>query len=62
MNTCLKIMDLIANDETIPTNIKLDVSKRIIDYCEAGGCESDPYIKTQYLKLLEVKANAKQNK
>lgn len=58
----MQIMDLIANDETIPTNIKLDVSKRIIDYCESGGSEGDPYIKTQYLKLLEVKANAKQNR
>ena len=58
----MQIMDLIANDNSIPMSIKLDVSKKIIDYCEAGGCESDPYIKTQYLKLLEVKANAKQNK
>ena len=58
----MQIMDLIDNDNSIPMSIKLDVSKRIIDYCEAGGCESDPYIKTQYLKLLEVKANAKQNK
>ena len=58
----MQIMNLIANDETIPLEVKLDVSKKIIDYCEAGGCESDPYIKTQYLKLLEVKANAKQNK
>ena len=58
----MQIMDLIANDETIPTNIKLDVSKRIIDYCEAGGCESDPFIKKELDYLLEVKENAKQNK
>ena len=58
----MEIMNLIANDETIPLEVKLDVSKKIIDYCEAGGCESDPFIKTQYLKLLEVKENAKQNK
>ena len=58
----MEIMNLIANDETIPTNIKLDVSKRIIDYCEAGGCESDPFIKKELDYLLEVKENAKQNK
>ena len=58
----MEIMNLIANDESIPLEVKSDVSKRIIDYCEAGGCESDPFIKTQYLKLLEVKANAKQNR
>lgn len=59
----MEIMNLIANDETIPTNIKLDVSKRIIDYCEAGGCESDPYIKRQLDYLKEVKEHyAKQNR
>lgn len=58
----MQIVDLIANDNSIPMSIKLDVSKKIIDYCEAGGKETDPYIKTQYLKLLEVKENAKQNK
>ena len=58
----MQIMNLIANDETIPLEVKLDVSKKIINWCEAGGCESDPYIKTQYLKLLEVKENAKQNR
>ena len=58
----MQIMDLIANDETIPTNIKLDVSKRIIKYCEAGGCESDAFIKKELDYLLEVKENAKQNR
>ena len=53
----MQIMDLIANDETIPTNIKLDVSKRIIDYCEAGGSESDPYVTRQLMYLKEVKEN-----
>ena len=51
----MEIMNLIANDNSIPMSIKLDVSKRIIDYCEAGGCESDPYIKRQLDYLLEVK-------
>ena len=55
MNTFLKIMDLIANDETIPSHVKLDVSKRIIDYCEAGGSESDPYVEGQLRYLEEVK-------
>ena len=55
MNTFLKIMDLIANDETIPSHVKLDVSKRIIDYCEAGGSESDPYVERQLRYLEEVK-------
>lgn len=58
----MQIVDLIANDDNIPKNIKLDVSKKIINWCEAGGCESDPYIKTQYLYLLEVKKNEKQNR
>ena len=53
----MQIMNLIANDETIPTNIKLDVSKRIIDYCEAGGSESDPYVTRQLMYLKEVKEN-----
>ena len=59
----MQIMDLIANDETIPLEVKLDVSKRIIDYCESGGCESDPYIKRQLTYLKEVKEHyAKQNR
>ena len=33
----MQIVDLIANDNSIPMSIKLDVSKRIINYCEAGG-------------------------
>lgn len=58
----MEIMDLISNDNSIPMSIKLDVSKKIIDYCESGGSECDPFIKTQYLYLLEVKENAKQDR
>lgn len=58
----MQIIDLIANDDNIPKNIKLDVSKKIINWCEAGGCESDPFIKKELDYLLEVKANAKQNR
>ena len=58
----MQIVDLIANDNSIPTNIKLDVSKKIINHCEAGGSETDPYIKKELDYLLEVKANAKQNR
>lgn len=59
----MEIVDLIANDDSIPMSIKLDVSKRIIQYCEAGGCESDPYIKRQLDYLKEVKEHyAKQNR
>ena len=58
----MQIVDLIANDNSIPMSIKLDVSKKIIDYREAGGCESDPFIKKELDYLLEVKENAKQNK
>lgn len=59
----MEIMNLIANDESIPLEVKLDVSKRIINYCEAGGCESDPYIKRQLMYLKEVKEHyAKQNR
>ena len=55
-------MNLIANDESIPLEVKLDVSKKIINYCEAGGCESDAFIKKELDYLLEVKENAKQNR
>ena len=58
----MQIMELIANDDNIPKNIKLDVSKKIINWCEAGGCESDAFIKKELDYLLEVKANAKQNR
>ena len=58
----MQIVDLIANDNSIPMSIKLDVSKKIIDYCEAGGCESDSFIKKELDYLLEVKENAKQNR
>lgn len=58
----MQIVDLITNDDSIPMSIKLDVSKKIIDYCEAGGKETDQYIKKELDFLLEVKANAKQNK
>lgn len=59
----MEIVDLIANDDSIPMSIKLDVSKRIIQYCEAGGCESNPYIKRQLDYLKEVKEHyAKQNR
>ena len=58
----MQIMDLIANDNSIPMSIKLDVSKKIIDYCESGGSECDPFIKKELDYLLEVKENAKQNK
>ena len=58
----MQIMDLIANDETIPLEVKLDVSKKIINYCEAGGCESDENKKKELDYLKEVKANAKQNR
>ena len=58
----MQIVDWIANDNSIPMSIKLDVSKKIIDYCEAGGCESDTFIKKELDYLLEVKENAKQNR
>ena len=58
----MQIIDLIANDETIPLEVKLDVSKKIINWCEAGGKETDPFIKKELDYLKEVKANAKQNR
>ena len=59
----MQIVDLIANDDSIPMSIKLDVSKRIINYCEAGGKETDPYIKKELMYLEEVKEHyAKQNR
>ena len=59
----MQIMNLIANDESIPLEVKLDVSKKIINHCEAGGSETDPYIKKELMYLEEVKEHyAKQNR
>ena len=51
----MKLMNLIANDTSIPDYVKLDVIKRIADYCEAGGSETDPYIEQNLRYLQEVK-------
>lgn len=49
----IQIIELLSNDN-ISIDIRLDVTKRIIDYCEAGGKETDPYIKRQRDYLLEA--------
>lgn len=54
MNEFLGIMQIIAFDENIPDYVKDDVSKRINDWCKAGGSETDDYVKRQYYYLLEV--------
>ena len=51
----MKLINLIANDTSIPDYVKLDVVKRITDYCEAGGSETDPYIEQNLRYLQEVK-------
>lgn len=55
MNEFMSLMELILFDNAIPIYIKQDVSKRISDWCEHGGCETDDYVKRQYYYLLEVK-------
>ena len=55
MENFMKLINLIANDTSIPDYVKLDVIKRIADYCEAGGSETDPYIEQNLRYLQEVK-------
>lgn len=51
----LGIMEIIVFDEDIPKEIKEDVNNRVYQWCTRGGAETDPYIKTQYSYLLEMK-------
>lgn len=59
MNEFIGIMEIVMFDDDIPTHVKLDVSKRVTDWCKSGGSETDTYIKRQYEYLLEVKENIK---
>ena len=60
METFIKIMDLIANDETIPVHVKLDVAKRISDWCSSNnGAETDEYVLRQYYYLMRIKESMK---
>lgn len=59
MNEFIGLMDMILYDEEIPHHVKQDVSKRVTDWCESGGSETDDYVKRQYHYLLEVKKNIK---
>lgn len=55
MNEFMNLMELILFDNSIPVHVKQDVSKRVSDWCMAGGYETDDYVKRQYHYLLEVK-------
>ena len=55
MDSYLKVMDLINYDESIPVNVKVDILKRINDWCVSGGSMEDPYIERQLSYLLRVK-------
>lgn len=59
MNEFMNLMELILCDNSIPVHVKQDVSKRVADWCESGGSETDDYVKRQYYYLLEVKKNIK---
>lgn len=50
-------LDLIMYDATIPKEIKQDSLKRVLDWIELGGTESDEYVKNQYYYLMRVKEN-----
>lgn len=55
MREFMYLMDLILYDKEIPKNVKQDVVKRVQDWCMAGGCETDDYVKNQYHYLMRVK-------
>ena len=48
-------LDLIMYDKTIPKEIKQDSLKRVLDWLELGGKETDQYIANQYRYLMRVK-------
>lgn len=58
MNEFEGLKKLILFDDSIPSYFKEDVSKRVSDWLESGGLETDEYIKRQYRYLLEVKERA----
>ena len=50
----MKLMALIQ-DDTIDFKERLEIANKVIAYCEAGGSETDPFIKESYMYLLDVK-------
>ena len=62
MNDFMNILEIIVFDKDIPLSVKQDVSKRISDWCSAGGKETDHYITMQYEYLLRAKEFFSSNK
>lgn len=56
METFIKLIQLIQ-DEEIDFKTRLEVTNKVIAYCENGGGESDLYIERAYKELLKVKNN-----
>lgn len=55
MREFMYLLDMILYDKEIPHHVKQDVVKRVNDWCERGGSETDDYVKNQYYYLLRVK-------
>ena len=53
-NYLLRIMYMLAEDATIPAEIKKDVAKRVADWIQLNGTEDSEYIKSQYNYLMRA--------
>lgn len=57
MREFMYLMDLLMYDKEIPKEVKQDTLKRVLDWIELGGSETDEYVKNQYRYLVRVKEN-----
>lgn len=57
MREFMYLMDLLMYDKEIPKEVKKDTLKRVLDWIELGGSETDEYVKNQYRYLVRVKEN-----
>lgn len=55
MNFLDNMIELLKHDEDIPQHVKIDVIKRVTDWCESGGSVGSEYIQRQYMYLIAVK-------
>ena len=55
MREFMYLMDLLMYDKEIPKEVKQDTLKRVLDWIELGGSETDDYVKNQYRYLMAVK-------
>ena len=57
MREFMYLMDLLMYDKEIPKEIKAGTLKRVLDWIELGGTETDEYVANQYRYLMLVKEN-----